>query len=225
MDSLGTFTYLFVGSILVGLAITVLPGPVGALCVGRTIRHGLLHGLLTAAGAVAADTLYGAAAAFGLAVVSGFVATFSRYLAAVVTPFLVVLGLRFIHRARVQHRMGVHRLGVDGEEPSEGATPAPGLFGTAASSFLLTLGTPGTLPALIATFTFLGLAERMTAGMSDSLIVVAGVFVGAAGWWLALCLTVFRMRKKALVLLPLMDYAAGVLLLVAAVVALRMALG
>jgi threonine/homoserine/homoserine lactone efflux protein len=61
---------LFLRGILVGVAIAVPVGPIGVLCVRRTIIRGPVSGLISGLGAAVADTLFGCVAAFGLTAVS-----------------------------------------------------------------------------------------------------------------------------------------------------------
>src|SRR5947207_15583322 len=62
--------WLFIRGILVGVAIAVPVGPIGVLCVRRTILRGPVSGLISGLGAALADTLFGCIAAFGLTAIS-----------------------------------------------------------------------------------------------------------------------------------------------------------
>ena len=63
---------LFLEGIAVGLAIAAPVGPIGALCVSRTLRHGAWIGLASGLGAACADAFYGAVAGFGVSSVAVF---------------------------------------------------------------------------------------------------------------------------------------------------------
>ncbi len=60
----------FLKGIVVGAVIAVPVGPVGILCLRRTIFDGRLSGLVSGLGAATADALFGAIAAFGITFVS-----------------------------------------------------------------------------------------------------------------------------------------------------------
>ena len=62
----------FLKGLLIGFSIAAPVGPIGLLCVQRTIAYGRWSGLVTGLGAATADGLYGAVAAFGLTAISKF---------------------------------------------------------------------------------------------------------------------------------------------------------
>jgi len=55
----------FFKGLLIGFSIAAPVGPIGLLCIQRTIAYGRKSGLVTGLGAATADGLYGAVAAFG----------------------------------------------------------------------------------------------------------------------------------------------------------------
>lgn len=202
---------LFLESAMVGVAVTAPPGPVGALCIQRTLRSGLVPGLLTALGALLADAFYGTLAAFGLAQVAIPEGPWRAAVSVAVAVALAALGAKYLRRA------------WRGEVEVEAAAPKSrfaGILGLAVGTFLLTLWTPGTLPAFVAMFASLGLAAKSAACPGGPLVVVAGVVAGAAAWWCLLCCAVHRFREHARSWIRGMEYACGLLLLGGAAAAL-----
>ena len=63
---------LFARGLILGFAIAAPVGPIGLLCIQRTLNQGRLVGLLSGLGAATADAIYGAIAAFGLSLLTGF---------------------------------------------------------------------------------------------------------------------------------------------------------
>ena len=63
---------VFLQGLLLGLAIAAPVGPIGVLCIQRTLQNGRAAGFLSGLGATTADAFYGAVAAFGLTAVTGF---------------------------------------------------------------------------------------------------------------------------------------------------------
>src|SRR5207245_10720947 len=57
---------------LVGVVIALPAGPVGVLCIRRTIFHGRIAGFISELGPASADAMFGLIAAFGLTVCSQF---------------------------------------------------------------------------------------------------------------------------------------------------------
>lgn len=62
----------FIKGLIIGIVIAVPVGPVGVLCMHRTLAEGKIHGLISGLGAATADAIYGFIAAFGLTFVSDF---------------------------------------------------------------------------------------------------------------------------------------------------------
>jgi threonine/homoserine/homoserine lactone efflux protein len=197
---------LFFQGILVGFAVTAPPGPVGGLAMERTLRLGLRQGLSTALGALLADVFYATIAAFGLASVAAPSGIWREVIAVVVAILLAGLGVTYLRRA------------WKGTTPAAAETKprGSGLAGLVAGTFVLTLGTPGTLPAFVAMFASLGLAAKSAETPGGPFLVVLGVVAGAAAWWAALCGVVHRLRDRAHGWLRGMEYACGALLLLGA---------
>ncbi len=63
---------LFLKGLLIGLAIAAPVGPIGVLCIRRTLAEGRATGFVSGLGAATADAFYGAVAGFGLTLVSVF---------------------------------------------------------------------------------------------------------------------------------------------------------
>ena len=66
--------------IVVGIVIAVPVGPVGVLCVRRTILEGRLAGFVSGLGAATADAIFGIIAAFGLTFVSDWLMSYEQWL-------------------------------------------------------------------------------------------------------------------------------------------------
>jgi threonine/homoserine/homoserine lactone efflux protein len=171
---------LLLRGLLIGFSIAAPVGPIGVLCIRRTLAEGRLAGLLTGLGAATADAVYGAIAAFGLTFIAGFLVRQQNLLALVGGGFLCYLGVRTF-------------LAV----PAEAASDAGGksLLGMYASTFFLTLTNPLTILSFAAIYAGLGLATN-TGSYLSAVLVVLGVFLGSAGWWLLLSgiVSIFRSR-------------------------------
>lgn len=162
--------YLLRGMVI-GFAIAAPVGPIGLLCIQRTLQHGRLVGLATGLGAAAADTLYGFIAAFGLTFLTDTLLAHQNWLRYGGAAFLIYLGLRLL-AAR---------------PPALTVIPISrrGLLGAWGSTFLLTLANPLTILAFVGIFAGLGLADAEVTYV-ESATLVAGVFLGSALWWLTL---------------------------------------
>ncbi|MDE2291582.1 MAG: LysE family transporter [Elusimicrobia bacterium] len=168
---------LLIKGFILGVAIAAPVGPIGVLCIRRTLSHGRASGLVSGLGAATADTLYGAAAAFGLSFVSGALMRDQRWV-----RLLGGLGLL---------ALGVHTMRAKPTRPAGERSTHHTLAGDYASAFALTLANPATLIAFAAIFAGLGLAEE---GIVRPALIVAGVFVGSGAWWFFLTSTVGRLH-------------------------------
>ena len=171
---------LFARGLVIGFAIAAPVGPIGMLVIRRTLAEGRLLGLLTGMGAAVADSLYGCVGAFGLTFISSFLMGYAFWTRLIGGAFLIYLGLSTF-RAKPR-------------EVSTGASKV-----RYASAFLTTLALTLTNPATILSFmaVFAGLGLGMKAGDYGAAgIVVAGVFVGSALWWLLLSGGVALLRHK-----------------------------
>lgn len=172
----------FLRGLLIGFAIAAPVGPIGVLCIRRTLAEGRAYGFVSGLGAATADAAYGFVAGFGLTFISAFLVSQSLWLRLIGGLFLLYLGVRtFLTRPA-------------------GSTPEKernrlGLVGAYTSTLALTLTNPTTILSFAVVFAGLGLAS----GSSDYLaatIMVVGVFLGSAAWWLILSGGVSLLRGK-----------------------------
>ena len=161
---------LFAKGMLIGLAIAVPLGPIGALCVSRTIERGFWAGVAGGLGTAAADAFYAALAAGGFAAFAALLTAWSTPLTIGGGLFMLWLGAR-----------------IALAKPAEqAASPGgPDMATTMVSTFLLTVANPATILSFAAIFAGLGLAATPVAG-AGAIAVVAGVFAGSMGWWILL---------------------------------------
>jgi threonine/homoserine/homoserine lactone efflux protein len=172
--------YLLRG-LLIGLAIAAPVGPIGVLCIRRTLASGRLVGFVTGLGAATADMCYGAVAAFGLAAVSDLLLAQRMWVRLLGGIFLLYLGLRtFLARPA---------------DVSAEARARRGLFGAYLSTVFLTLTNPATILSFVAIFAGVGLAGARS-GYATAALLVAGVFCGSALWWFILSGGVSLLRGK-----------------------------
>ncbi len=85
--------FLFKG-IVIGFSIAAPVGPIGVLCIRRSLAEGTGAGLATGLGAATADALYGCIAGFGLTAISTFLVSQRFWIASLGGLFLCYLGIR-----------------------------------------------------------------------------------------------------------------------------------
>jgi len=168
-----------VRGLVIGFSIAAPVGPIGVLCIRRTLADGRVTGLAVGLGAAAADAVYGAVAGFGLTAVSALLVRQQGILRIVGGLFLCYLGMRtFFARPA---------------EQAAGAGGA-GLLGAFTATFGLTLANPATILSFVAVFAGLGIAGA--GSWREATVLVAGVFLGSAAWWLILSGVVAALRSR-----------------------------
>ena len=170
---------LLLKGLVFGFILAATVGPMWVLCLRRTLASGVLVGLASGMGIAVADGFYGAVAAFGLTAISGFLLAHSFWIGLVGAAFLIYLALRTLFASPMV------------EEKAESPLSLPAAF---LSTLGLTLTNPPTILAFAAIFAGLGLAA--SADFGAAALVVAGVFVGSAVWWVILAFGAGKLRHR-----------------------------
>lgn len=174
--------------IVVGFSIAAPVGPVGILCIRRTLAEGRMQGLVSGLGAASADVVYGCIAAFGLTLVSGLLSQ-GLWFRLIGGLFLCYLGIKTL-LARPGHPVD------QPDQVAEAPTVAGrGLLSAYSSTFLLTLTNPMTILSFAAIFGGWGTVDAPERYASAGMLIL-GVFLGSSLWWLALSSLVGLFRRK-----------------------------
>lgn len=194
----------FLKGIAIGFAMAVPVGPIGILCIRKTLTEGRLRGLVIGLGAATADLFYGTVAAFGLTFISDTLVSQKFWIRLIGGALLLFLGIR-IFRAKPKNPK--IRLNSNG------------ILRSYLTSVFLTLTNPLTIFAFIAVFAALGLGEGLS--YFSSSIIVTGVFIGSALWFLILSSgTLFFRKKLDLVGLGWVNKIAGILIILSGLIAI-----
>jgi threonine/homoserine/homoserine lactone efflux protein len=169
-----------VKGMLIGFSIAAPVGPIGVLCIRRTLSNGRAAGFVSGLGAETADAMYGLIAGFGLTAISEFLVNQQLFLKLIGGMFLLYLGFKTVTSIPV-------------EKPI--SAKATGLMSDYLSTFALTSTNPVTILSFIAIFSGLGMGE-IKGNYISSLLIVLGVFLGSAAWWLLLSSGVGFFRKS-----------------------------
>ena len=157
--------------VLVGVIIAVPAGPVGVLCIRRTIFNGRLAGFVSGLGAATADSVFGIIAGFGLTFISDLLLEFETWLRLGGAGFLLYIG--------------ISALRADPLRGSRNTRDPEDLLADYASTFALTITNPITILAFVAIFAGIGFTgEEATIGRAA--ILVLGVWLGSLIWWAGL---------------------------------------
>ena len=194
--------------LVIGFTIAAAVGPISLLTIRRTLAHGRVYGLASGLGVALADATYAAIAAFGLTAITSVLVGGRVLLGLVGGGFLVVLAIRTMT-----------------SRPNEVAVVAerPGLAAAFGSIFGLTMTNPMTILSFAGLFAGLGLTGT---GGADAALLVAGVFLGSATWWVVLTSVVAALRSRVTIpVLTWVNRVSGAAILIFGVVAILGALG
>lgn len=171
---------IFLRGLVIGFSIAAPVGPIGMLCIQRTLAEGRLSGFLSGLGAATADAFYGAVAAFGLTFLEKFLINQQTWLRLIGGVFLIWLGIRTILGKATRKTADINR-----------TNPFSAYF----STVLLTLTNPMTIITFTAIFASINLDTGGKYGSAG--LLVFGVFLGSAAWWLSLSLGIGLLRNRS----------------------------
>ncbi|HNV96226.1 MAG TPA: LysE family transporter [Bacteroidales bacterium] len=173
---------LLIKGIIIGLSASIPLGPVGLVCIQKTLNSKTRNGVIAGAGAAMADTFFAVVAAFGISAVHNFIETQQLFLRLAGGIILLFLGLKFfLTNPAIQIRKQRNKTN--------------NLWADFVSVFLLTLSNPITVVVFGAVFAGFGIIPKESSWF-DMIMLVSGVFSGAMLWWISLVYIINMFRKK-----------------------------
>ncbi|WP_341702396.1 LysE family transporter [Ferrovibrio sp.] len=177
---------LLLRAVLLGLAVAAPVGPIGVLCIQRSLSGGFWAGFSGGIGTAVADAVYAGLAAAGFAALVQPMGDVQDWLRWGGAAFIAWLGWRTLQAPVVNGPAMV---------PAPAAGPASArplrLF---AVTFALTMSNPATILSFVAMFAGLGLGENPS--MAAAATVLAGVFTGSLLWWAVLSASAAVLRQR-----------------------------
>ncbi|MDR7868987.1 MAG: LysE family transporter [Sporomusaceae bacterium] len=162
-------TDLLLKGLVLGFSIAAPVGPIGVLCIRRTLAGGPLRGLATGLGTATADALYGLVAALGFTAAAAVLVDYQAFLRLAGGLFLCYLGWAAFRTPPARQAPDSH---------------SGTLLSDYATAFVLTLTNPLTILSFVAVFAGAGVGGGQ--GSLGAALVVLGVFAGSLLWWLIL---------------------------------------
>lgn len=161
---------LFLKGLIIGFAIAAPVGPIGVLCIQRSLHDGFKVGLMTGFGAALADGTYGLIAGFGLTALSSLLIEQQFWIRLIGGLFLIYLGIKLFFTLPQEKSKSSH------ERSSWHAL---------ATTYFLTITNPATILSFLAIFAGFGLSQT-SADYAQAMILVLGITLGSAIWWVFL---------------------------------------
>lgn len=170
---------LFIAGMSIGLVMSAPVGPVNLIVIRAALKCGFRAAFLAGLGAVLADLSMAGIAAFGLHSIAQFVIAYETPLQIIGGLLLVILGIR---TART------HFAAADLAPVLQAATL--GL------TFTLSVTNPGLVLGFLSIFSSMSGILAFGASPYRPLLVILGVAMGGALWWLVLSFVVSRAKSR-----------------------------
>ncbi|HRS19005.1 MAG TPA: LysE family translocator [Bacteroidales bacterium] len=165
--------------IIIGILVSIPMGPIGVLCVQRTVHQGRRSGLISGLGAAVADSSFAFIAGFGLTFLTDFFKSQQFYLMFGGAIVLIFLGFRLFFTDTIKE---VKKYRIQRANP----------YTDFMSVFLLTLSNPITILFFGLVFTGLGVVKE---NIVQTGTLIGGIFLGAICWWFILTTVVSYFRN------------------------------
>ena len=174
----------FITGMIIGVLVSAPTGPLGILCIQRTLHKGRLNGIVTGLGATTSDLVYAVLVGFSMNFVIDFVEQYRFVIQIVGSILLFFFGYK-IFTKETEKSIDDEKIGTTNRN----------LLSTYTSAFGLCFSNP------IIIFLFIALFARFNFFSSKSnvyqvLLALSSIFVGALSWWVTLTMIVGSLRKK-----------------------------
>lgn len=189
---------LLIKALIMGISIAAPVGPIGVLCIQRTLAQGKMAGLVSGLGAACADLMYGLVAGLGITFISQFLISHHLWIQFIGGIFLLFLGGKTL---------------ISKATDVSGRPKMKNLFSAFFTVFFQTLTNPMTILSFTAIFAGLGMANSQT-NSTSAILLVAGIFLGSALWWLFLSIGVgFFQTKITTHMLTIINRVSGMVII------------
>ena len=157
---------------LTGLAVSIPLGPLGILCIQRTVNKNWKSGIFSGIGIATADTFYAFVAGFSLSIIIDFIQKYELYFKLVGFFVLIILGI-YIFRSNPTKQIQKYK--------KKGSSHLQDFFTT----FLITLSNPLSVFVFIAIFTGYSIILQFSHPL-EALLTIGGIFIGGTIWWISI---------------------------------------
>ena len=172
-----------VKALLVGFVAGIPIGPVGILCIQKTLNKGMWNGFATGLGSAIMEIIYAAVALFSMAFVAEFIQDNRDWVMIIGGLVIIFVGISTFFKNPVDRLKGAN-------------IETSGRFTDSLQGFLLTLSNPGALVIMLSLFAFAGIDPEAFDTKYTMGIMIFAVFIGESTWWLVLSSGINHFRKK-----------------------------
>lgn len=195
-----------VKGIIVGLGASIPLGPIGVLCIQRTLSKGRNSGLISGMGTAVTDTFFAAIAVLSLTFIQDLITEYKDWVMLFGGIIVFLFGLQLFFRNPVTQ---IHRL--DGKTKK--------YWQDFFSAILMTISNPGALFLILGLLALMGLDTSNIESSYTMASTLWGVFIGCSVWWFTLSTTINIFRNKfRLKILILINRVSGVVIMVLGII-------
>lgn len=172
------YLWLILSGVGMGLVAAIPIGPVNIICIRRTFTFGPVNGFVSGLGGALGDGIFAAISGFGLTWAAQLIQGYAVAIELVGGLMMVFFGWHALRAGLPPDRM-------EEETPPE-TEKSRSLLRAIFSTFALTITNPATLLFFTGMFAGVGSLAGNSGDFADAGLIVAGVVLGSAGWWLIL---------------------------------------
>ncbi|GAB1473136.1 LysE family transporter [Bacteroidota bacterium] len=186
---------------IVGIGASIPLGPLGVMCVQKTLSKGRISGIVTGLGASITDTIFATFAIVSLALIQEFVNNNETSVLFYGGLAVIAIGLKIFLTNPVKQ---IRR--------SKGGKK---LLEDFISAIIMTITNPGAVFLILGLFAFVGLNVDSSSSGDVIFAALLGVFLGANAWWIILSTSINIFRNKfRLKQLLMINRVAGIVIMV-----------
>lgn len=175
----------FLKAILIGLAASIPLGPLGIVCIQKTLSKGRWAGFAVGVGSTIADAFYAAIALFSVSFISDFLDRNQDWVMLIGGVIIVIIGLQIALKNPIKDLRRPNAEVIGSRHVRE-----------IGRGLLMTVTNPGALVLMLGLFAFFRLDLGSSYSTYDVLLVIAGIVIGTAGWWFVLSSGISLFRKR-----------------------------
>ena len=175
----------FLKALLVGLTAAIPLGPLGIMCIQRTLSKGRWAGFAVGVGSSVADTFYATIALLSVSYISQFLDRNRIWVMLIGGAIVLGIGLQIALKNPIKDL----RRPIAGSLSSRRARDL-------LKGFLMTITNPGALVLMLGLFAFFGLDLGDGSHPEAAGFVLGGIFLGTAAWWFLLSSGISLFRKR-----------------------------
>lgn len=172
----------FLEGIVIGIVVSVPLGPLGILCIKRTLNKTWKSGFISGLGVATSDTFYAIIAGFSLTIIINFIRQYEFWFKVFGASMVILLGLYIF-------------LSNPAKDIQKFKKKGSSYLQDYITAVLLTFSNPLAIFVFLAIFAGYSVVLRMS-HLLDAFLIIVGIYLGASSWWFGLTSTVYLFKHK-----------------------------